>query len=134
MATLKDFRDERIKKMEKLQSMGFDPYPATVRRTQVINDVLEKFDDFAGSTETIFGRIKSIRRFGKIAFVVIRDFTGSIQLFLRTQDVQPSNPGQGLIGINDLNLLDTGDFIEATGEVKKTLLNDRLVVFRSIFH
>lgn len=120
MATLKEFRDERIKKLEKLRGMGYNPYPAKANRTVMTSDILADFDAFDGKTETVFGRIKSIRKFGKLAFIVVRDFSGSIQLFLRAQDVQVSDSAKGLIGIEDLNLLDTGDFIEATGPVIKT--------------
>jgi len=120
MATMKEFRDERIRKLEKLQSLGYNPYPARANRTAMAGDISADFDSFNGKTATIFGRIKSIRKFGKIAFIVVRDFSGSIQLFMQVQGLQASDAAKGLIGIEDLNLLDTGDFIEATGTVIKT--------------
>lgn len=120
MATLKEFRDERIKKLEKLQSLGYNAYPAKTHRTVMANDIVSEFETRQRNTETVFGRIKSIRKFGKIAFVVIRDFSGTIQLFLKDESLAPSDPTDGCIGITDLNLLDTGDFIEATGTVIKT--------------
>lgn len=120
MATLKEFRDERIRKLEKLRTLGYDPYPAKANRTVMISDVVADFDLFNGKTETVFGRIKSIRKFGKIAFIVVRDFSDSMQLFLQVQTMHVSDPENGLIGIDSLNLLDTGDFIEATGKIIKT--------------
>ncbi|QQG51229.1 MAG: lysine--tRNA ligase [Candidatus Saccharibacteria bacterium] len=120
MATMKEFREERIKKLEKLHSMGYNPYPAKANRTVMADAISANFDTLNGKSETVFGRIKSIRKFGKIAFIVVRDFSGSVQLFLQAQNLQPSNSSKGFIGIEDLNLLDTGDFIEATGEVIKT--------------
>jgi len=120
MATLKEFRDERIRKLEKLRSLGYDPYPAKAEHTVNTSEILKDFDVFSGKTETVFGRIKSIRKFGKIAFIVIKDFSGSIQLFLQDQTLRDSSAINGLIGIKDLNLLDTGDFIEVTGTVIKT--------------
>jgi lysyl-tRNA synthetase class 2 len=84
------------------------------------NEILADFDAYDGKTETVFGRIKSIRKFGKIAFIVVRDFSGSMQLFLQADSVHASDPAQGFVGIDNLNLLDTGDFIEATGKVIKT--------------
>lgn len=120
MATLKEFRDERIKKLEKLQSLGYNAYPARAERTAYANDIVAGFESNDGTVQTVFGRIKSIRKFGKIAFVVIRDFSGTIQLFLQDQNLAASAPAEGLVGISDLNLLDTGDFIEATGKVIKT--------------
>jgi len=120
MATLKEFRDERIRKLEKLQELGYNAYPAKVSRTAMANEIVTDFDARDGKIETVFGRIKSIRKFGKIAFIVIRDFSGTIQLFLQEQMLAVSQPNENLIGISDLNLLDTGDFIEATGLVIKT--------------
>lgn len=120
MATLKEFRDERVRKLEKLQELGYSAYPAKAQRTAFVNDIVTQFESRDGSIETVFGRIKSIRKFGKIAFIVIRDFSGTMQLFLQDQTLAPSDASQGRIGIGDLNLLDTGDFIEATGTVIKT--------------
>lgn len=117
---MKEFRNERIRKLEELQAQGFNPYPAKAHRTVMTNDILSDFAGFDGKTETVFGRIKSIRKFGKIAFIVIRDFSGSMQLFLQDQTTQASDPQTGVIGLANLNLLDTGDFIEATGTVIKT--------------
>ncbi|HET8690205.1 MAG TPA: amino acid--tRNA ligase-related protein [Candidatus Saccharimonadales bacterium] len=124
MATLKDFREERIKKLEKLRELGYDPYPAKANRTAMTGDILDNFDKFEGKTETVFGRVKSIRKFGKIAFIVVRDFSGSLQLFL-AQNLHESDPKAGLIGVADLNLLDTGDFIEATGKVITTKTGEK---------
>lgn len=120
MASMKEYREERIRKLEKLRSLGYDPYPVKANRTVMTNEILADFDSFNDKTETVFGRIKSIRKFGKIAFIVVRDFSGAMQLFLQAQTVHESDPENGLVGIDDLNLLDTGDFIEATGKVIKT--------------
>lgn len=117
---MKEFREERIRKLEKLRSLGYDPYPARASRTVMTADIVADFDAYSGKTETVFGRIKSIRKFGKIAFIVLRDSSGVMQLFLQAQSLHPSDPAQGFVGIEDLNRLDTGDFIEATGMVVKT--------------
>lgn len=117
---MKEFREERIRKLEKLRDLGFDPYPAKASRTAMADDIMANFDSFDGKTETVFGRVKSIRKFGKIAFIIIRDFSGNLQLFMRADSIHKSDPAKGLVGIEDLNLLDTGDFIEASGKVIKT--------------
>lgn len=120
MATLQDFRDERLKKLEKLRELGLNPYPAKAERTVSAGDVTKKFDELNGTEQTVVGRIASIRKFGKIAFIVVRDQTGDLQLFLRSGEVASTAAELSLIGLEDLNLLDTGDFVEATGEVIKT--------------
>lgn len=120
MATLQDYRDERLRKLAELKELGYNPYPADSHRTHVAKHVADEFDALAGQTVTVAGRVTGIRKFGKIAFVVVEDWSGSIQIFLRTGEVSEKDPAKGLLGINELPLLDTGDFVEATGEVIKT--------------
>ncbi len=50
MATLQDYRDERLRKLAELRALGVDPYPATSNRTHFTNDVVEKFDELQGQT------------------------------------------------------------------------------------
>lgn len=120
MATLQDYRDERLRKLEQLQALGVNPYPATSKRTTLTDDVVSKFDELEGETVTVAGRIMGLRKFGKLAFIVLKDISGQVQLFLRDGDVAELDASNGVLGMKQLPLLDTGDFIEATGEVIKT--------------
>lgn len=120
MATLQDYRNERLRKLAELKELGFDAYPAKTYRTHMIGDVKDKFVELEGESVTVDGRVVSIRKFGKLAFVVLRDQTGEVQLFIQDGTIEVTNASKGLVGIKDINLLDTGDFIEATGEVMKT--------------
>ena len=120
MATLKDFRDERLRKLERLQELGFNAYPADAHRTHSAGDIVEQFTKHEGKMATVAGRIIAIRKFGKLAFIVIKDFSGQVQLYLNEADVAPRDTAKNQLGIEDLPLLDTGDFIEATGEVGKS--------------
>ncbi len=123
MATLKDFRDERLRKLAEIKELGINPYPAKADRSNSISEIIVKFDDLAGSNVTIVGRIMSIRKFGKLAFIVIRDMSGQVQLFIRkdenyTSDIDRNN--SELIMPDEISLLDSGDFIQCSGEVIKT--------------
>jgi lysyl-tRNA synthetase class 2 len=120
MATLKDFRDERLRKLERLRELGFNPYPAESHRLQGARVLTLAFDKMEGQTTTVAGRITAIRKFGKLAFIVIKDFTGEVQLYLNEADVQARDVASNRLGIEDLPLLDTGDFVEASGEVGKS--------------
>lgn len=120
MATLQDYRDERLRKLQELKDLGVNPYPASSDRTHVAGDILAQFDQVQGQTATIAGRIVGIRKFGKLAFIVLRDFSGQIQLFLREGALSELDAAQGTLDMKQLPLLDTGDFIEATGEIIKT--------------
>lgn len=95
-------------------------YPAHANRTIGAGEIAPHFDELADSEQTVDGRIISIRSFGKIAFIKLRDITGDIQLFLRSGEMEELKPEESQLGVKQLNLLDTGDFIEATGKVIKT--------------
>lgn len=132
MSTLKDFRDERLRKLGDLKTLGFDPYPAKANRTQMTGAVTSQFDELNGQTVTVAGRVMAIRKFGKLAFIVLRDFSGQVQLFLNAPQVETRNPANNQLGMEDLPLLDTGDFIEATGEVGKSQTGEISVFVRQI--
>jgi lysyl-tRNA synthetase class 2 len=120
MATLQDYRDERLRKLDELKTLGFNPYPAESHRTHDTNTIITQFSGLEGQTVTVAGRIVGIRKFGKLAFIVLKDFSGQLQLFLHAPDVAEAAADQGIVGMKQLPLLDTGDFVEATGEVIRT--------------
>jgi len=120
MATLQDYRNERLRKLEQLQELGINPYPATSKRTGMAGDIVAKFDEMEGQTVTVAGRIVGLRKFGKLAFIVLKDASGQVQLFMREGDVAELDAANSQLGMAELPLLDTGDFVEASGEVIKT--------------
>jgi lysyl-tRNA synthetase class 2 len=132
MATLKDYRDERLRKLDELRKLGVDSYPASSERTHMLGEILEGFDTLEGQQVSVVGRIQNIRKFGKIAFVVIRDQSGELQLFLREDDVAPIEAAISRLGMAQLPLLDTGDFIEAKGSVIKTQTGEVSVGVREL--
>ncbi len=120
MATLKDYRDERLRKLEELKRLGVNPYPAKAERTHALSEIAADFDALQGKNVAVVGRIQNIRKFGKIAFVVIKDASGELQLFLGGDKVAPLGASQSQLGMEQLPLLDSGDFVEAKGTVVKT--------------
>lgn len=120
MATLQDYRGERLRKLNELKALGVNPYPADSSRTIGAGEIAPKFSEMEGRTVTVAGRIAGLRKFGKLAFIVVKDQTGQIQLFLRTGEVSELDAKNGILGMKEIPLLDTGDFVEATGEVIKT--------------
>ncbi|HKU18142.1 MAG TPA: amino acid--tRNA ligase-related protein [Candidatus Saccharimonadales bacterium] len=120
MATLKDYRDERLRKLADLKKLGIDPYPASTERTHKVAQIIDDFAELEGKEVSIVGRIVNIRKFGKIAFIVVRDMSGSVQLFFREGVTEGLDAANGQLGLEQLPLLDTGDFIEAHGPVVKT--------------
>ncbi|MEO5949085.1 MAG: amino acid--tRNA ligase-related protein [Candidatus Saccharimonas sp.] len=132
MATLKELRDERLRKLDELKQLGVNPYPAEASRTQYIGDIIEKFDELEGETVTVVGRLVTTRKFGKLAFLVLRDMSGQTQLFLKTDTVEPLDASTSRVGMSELNLLDPGDFVQATGPVIRTKTGEISVDVREL--
>lgn len=120
MATLQDYRDERLRKLAQLKELGVNPYPARADRTHTCREAVEQYNELDGQTITLVGRIQSIRSFGKLAFIKLRDVSGEVQLYLQKDNVAELDPARGLLGMKHLKLLDTGDFVQATGIMTTT--------------
>src|SRR5688572_26669573 len=104
MATLKELRDERLRKLEELKKLGINPYPADSKRTHTAAEITEKFSELEGKDVSLTGRLINTRKFGKIAFFVLKDASGEIQLFLKHDTVQPLNAEAGQLGFEQINL------------------------------
>lgn len=120
MATIQELRNERLRKLSELKKLGVDPYPAHAERTHTLAQIKEGFDKLEHKGVSVVGRITNIRKFGKIAFVVIKDMSGELQLFLSSNALAELDAKSSRLGFKELPFLDSGDFIEAKGEVIKT--------------
>ncbi|HSX27270.1 MAG TPA: amino acid--tRNA ligase-related protein, partial [Patescibacteria group bacterium] len=127
MATLKELRDERLRKLEELKKLGVNPYPAVSHRTHQNAKIHTDFTKLEGKQVSVVGRITSIRKFGKIAFIVIKDESDSLQLLWRQTDGNKVDHANSELSLEDINLLDSGDFVEATGKVTKTKTGEQSV-------
>lgn len=116
MVQLSDYRDERLRKLSEIKAKGINPYPSKSHRTHKISEITENFDSFDGKEVTLAGRIVSIRSFGKLVFLKIRDYFGEIQIFMKASDSVSEN----YFGAKDIKLLDTGDFIEVSGKIGRS--------------
>lgn len=135
MATLKDYRDERLRKLEEIKALGINPYPSTASRSHDIDTIHAEFAELESKDVTVVGRIVSIRKFGKLAFVVLRDDGGQrLQLFIRKGDTnaEADRAKSELVMPDEIALLDTGDFVEAHGTVMKTQTGEISVGVRSL--
>ena len=120
MATLQELRGERLRKLEELKNKGVNPFPADSKRSSKIDVIISNFDKYINTDASLVGRIITLRKIGKIAFIVIKDDSGKIQLFLKAENLDSANYTESEINYNDINLLDAGDFIEASGKIIKT--------------
>ncbi len=112
---LDDIRASRLKKLEELTASGRDPYPASVKRTFLIADILKDFPRLARvkKRHSIVGRIMAWRGHGGATFGNLRDASGTIQFYFSKDEL-------GKAYIEATSGLDIGDFIEITGSPFKT--------------
>ncbi len=132
MATLQDYRNERLRKLAALRELGIDPYPAHTERTHDCATVVAQYDELAGQEVAVAGRVVSIRSFGKLAFVKLQDASGEVQLYLQRDTMAELDAPRGILGMKQLKLLDTGDFVEATGTVLRTKTGEISVGVREL--
>ena len=132
MATLQDYRNERLRKLSELKELGFNAYPSDSHRTHMVGDVTGKFEELENQHVVVVGRILGLRKFGKLAFIVLEDQSGQVQLFLHGPDVDETDASLGVVGMKHINLLDTGDFVEASGTVMKTKTGEISVGIKSL--
>jgi lysyl-tRNA synthetase class 2 len=130
--TLTEIRNVRLGKAAALRNLGLNPYPSRSHRTHYAQAILDDFPGHDGKPVTVAGRLMSWRKQGALAFGHVQDQTGRIQLFLRRQLVQATGAADGTLGYTDLNLLDMGDVVEATGKVMKTERGEVSVLVESL--
>ena len=113
-------RAEKRKKLHALRAAGIDPFPHTYERTAVTADIRRDFESVLQTgdvkPESVFkiaGRLMTKRPMGKAAFFNIQDQSGSIQCYLKTDEL----PEQDKIAFE---YLDIGDIVGITGFVFKT--------------
>lgn len=133
MATLKEYRDERLRKLSELRILGVNPYPSRANRTHKNKSIIDEFEVLQDKVVIIVGRITAIRKFGKLNFIKVRDESGEVQLvWMPSVDVNTVNYTNSELSIKDISLLDTGDFIQATGLVFKTKTDEISVKVKTL--
>ena len=116
---LNQLETERRSKLKLLREAGI-AYPNDVQVTDFAGDLQAEFDGAAAETiaaaaksVTVAGRLMLKRVMGKASFVTIQDYTGELQLFVRTNDV-------GDASYAAFKTFDLGDIVSATGTMFRT--------------
>ena len=110
----------RREKLAELIMMGIEPYPAPLYPVNSNSEYIkenfseEKKAEFA--EVCLAGRIMSVRDMGKANFAVIQDSHGRIQLYIRRDDICPTED-KTLYDIVWKKLTDIGDIIGIKGYV-----------------
>ena len=129
---LDEILKDREKKIDNLKLIGIELYPAKSKKDLANKEVVDNFEKYETKIMTLAGRIMAWREHGKLIFGQIQDQSGRIQLFIRADTLEITNKEKQFIGFEDLELLDLGDFIEATGEVVKTRTGEVSLMVNSI--
>lgn len=109
--------EDRLQKLKEIKELGINPYPHSFYPSNTAESIKKQHnslnpEEHSGKTETVAGRIVLLRRMGKVTFATIKEDSGTLQLYLRKDDIGDS--------YDFIKKFDLGDFIGATGEVFKT--------------
>lgn len=109
-------KQERLRKLEELKEAGIKPYPYRYERTHKAQELHDKYKDLANEEETqdvvsVCGKVMNERN--TWMFVDLYDESGKIQLFCHKQSLDKEK-------LKKMKLLDKGDYIGATGTVRRT--------------
>ncbi len=128
MSSLKELRETRLSKLQKLRDLGINPYPSKSSRTNKSGEILIDFQKFENKNVVIAGRIMSWREHGNVVFANLADEDGEIQVFIQKNEMNlETNKDDQSIGFRDLKFLDIGDFVEIHGRVIKTVRGETSV-------
>ncbi len=116
--------EQRQKKLEQIQALGFDSYPREFRWTDTPAGLVAKFGETPGPELEankrelrVAGRIVSYRLMGKAGFAHLQGSGGRIQIYVKKDVV-------GELGFQLFHLLDLGDFLGVRGHLFRTRTNE----------
>ena len=119
----------RREKLEKIKSLGINPYPAELYPVSDYSiDIKNNFKE--NSKVVLAGRLMSRRIQGNASFAELQDSKGRIQLYFNRDEICS---GEDKTSYNELykKLLDIGDIIGVEGELFKTKVGEKTVLVKN---
>lgn len=112
-------RAEKRRKLHELREKGINPFPHNYERTHHAAELLKKYahlnagEKVEGEKISLAGRLMTMRDMGKAAFFNLLDQSGSIQIYIRTQELSEEQKSA-------FKLVDLGDICGVKGFIFKT--------------
>ncbi len=119
----------RRNSLEEIIKLGINPYPAEIFEVNVTSKkILENYNPEKNNYQNVWiaGRIMSRRIMGNASFTEIQDNKGRIQIYLKRDNLCPSED-KTLYNTVFKKLLDIGDIIGIKGFVFKTKLGETTI-------
>jgi len=118
---------DRLTRLQSLQTANVNPYPDNAGRTHLVADALASFESLEKSEEPIVvcGRAMAIRDIGALTFLRVQDDSGVIQVVLRKADLETDYDFF-------LSHADVGDILEAKGRAYVTKTGEKSVLVTAI--
>lgn len=122
------FELARLEKLEKIQSLGHDPWGQRFDNHEGISSVRERCpaeSGVDGETVRVAGRIRGRRKAGKLRFIDLQDQTGRIQLLFSRGDMTEAQ-------WELVSALDDGDLIGADGPLRLTNTGEKSIFVKEL--
>ena len=125
-------RRARMERLRALREAGIDPYPARLEPVERIAAVRARCDALAAEAleadprvVAVAGRVMSIRSFGKLVFLTLREEGAELQASARQAEL-------GADGFERVRNLDVGDFVRVEGPLWRTRTAELTVASRRV--
>ncbi|MFH1802676.1 MAG: lysine--tRNA ligase [archaeon] len=122
---------ERLRKIKELREQGIEVYPQDFEVTDRAGELQERYkslkpEGHKKDSVRIAGRLMSVRDLGKIAFGVIRDSSGSVQVTLQEKETSDK--------IREFfkKFVDTGDIVGVEGTIFRTKRGELSVLVKKL--
>jgi lysyl-tRNA synthetase, class II len=129
----RDQFEQRQKKLEQIQRLGFDPFPREFRWTHTPTDLVREYSQSSSADleaqavdVRVPGRIVSLRLMGKAGFAHLQGSGERIQIYVRKDVV-------GDKGFELFQLLDLGDSVGVRGHLFRTRTNELSIKVDELF-
>ncbi len=110
---------EKRKKLHALREKGINPYPYSFKVTAYTEQLVKDFSSLAAGEKkvenrfSIAGRLMTLRMMGKASFFNIQDSTGSLQCYIKTEELEPNDKIA-------FDFIDLGDIVGLEGYIFKS--------------